>query len=64
MHHWSVVIVLAGTGKVDRSCTVGQSDTQGEQLHSGLVAPWIAEFEGVHRARHSHCPAVTLHEKR
>ena len=98
MRHWSIVILLAGTGKVDRSCTevqshavlarsalapwmksadgqaasgvlsvvelralVGQSDTQGEQLHSGLVAPWIAEFEGVHRARHSHRPAAMLH---
>ena len=40
---------------------VGQSDTQGEQLRSGLVAPSIAEFEGVRRARHSHCPAAMLH---
>ena len=90
MRHWSVVILLAGTGKVDRSCTegqshavldrsalaprmksadgqaasvvlsvlelcapVGQSDAQGEQLRSGLVARWIAEFEGVQRARQS-----------
>ena len=25
MRHWSVVILLAGTGKVDRSCTEVQS---------------------------------------
>ena len=98
MRHWSVVILLVGTGKVDRSCSevqshamlemsalapwntspdgqaasvvlavlelcasVGQSDAQGEQLRSGLVAPWIASFEGVHRARHSHCRAAMLH---
>ena len=44
------------------SCApVGQSDIQGEQLRSGLVASWIAEFEGVRKAKHSRCPAAMLH---
>ena len=46
---------------LELSAPVGQSDPQGEQLHSGLVAPWIAEFEGVHRARYTHCPAEMSH---
>ncbi len=36
--HWSVVIVLAGTGKVDRSCAEVQSHAV---LDGSALAPWI-----------------------
>ena len=42
MRHWSVVILLAGTGKVDRSCTevhtlIRHSISASDQLFARLV---------------------------
>ena len=43
MRHWSVVILLAGTGKVEQSCTKVQSHAV---LDGSALAPWTKSADG------------------